>query len=129
MNYTGSSCEDIYNNFPETQNKSGYYHMKENNKYQWTYCNMSAIQSNGDFISTCAGVGGGLRRIANINISAEDDCPSGWTKATQSSFTFCRVASKSSYTCSSTNFSTKGTSLLPEIECVGEPEVIRRVTL
>ena len=27
-----------------------------------------------DFISTCAGVGGGWRRIVNINISAGDDC-------------------------------------------------------
>ena len=108
MNYTGSSCGDIYNNFPETQNKSGYYHKKENNKYQWTYCNMSIIS--GDFISTCAGVGGGWRRIANINISAGDDCPTGWTKATQSGFTFCRVASDRNQVCSSTSFSTYGTS-------------------
>ena len=65
--------------------------MKGNNNYQWTYCNMSTIQGNGDFIFTCAGVGEGWRRISNINISAGDDCPTGWTKATQSGFTFCRV--------------------------------------
>ena len=58
MNYTGSSCEDFYNSFPETQNKSGYYRIHENNKYHWTYCNMSTIQGNCDFISTCAGMGG-----------------------------------------------------------------------
>ena len=110
MNYTGSSCEDIYNRFPETQNKSGYYRMKENNKYQWTYCNMSTIQGSGDFIYTCAGVGGGWRRIVNINISAGDDCPGEWRKATQSGVSFCRVASDDRYTCSSANFSTTGIS-------------------
>ena len=87
MNYTGSSCENIHKGFPETQNKSGYYRMKENNNYQWTYCNISTIQGSGDFISTCAGVGGGWRRIANINISAGDDCPGEWRKATQSVLT------------------------------------------
>ena len=112
MNYTGSSCEDIYNSFPETQNKSGYYYMKEDNKYQWTYCNMSKIAiANGDFIYTCAGVGGGWKRIVNINISAGDHCPGEWRKATQSGVSFCRVASdNTSYICSSANFSTNGIS-------------------
>ena len=110
MNYTGSSCDNIYNSFLETQNKSGYYRIKENNKYQWTYCNMSTIQGSGDFISTCAGVGGGWRRIVNINISAGDDCPGEWRKATQSGVSFCRVASDGLWTCSSANFSTNGIS-------------------
>ena len=109
MNYTGSSCDNIYNNFPKTQNKSGYYRMEENNKHQWTYCNMSAIQGGGDFISTCAGMGGGWRRIVNVNISAGDDCPGEWRKATQSNVSFCRVASDGRQTCSSAaNFSTNG---------------------
>ena len=56
MTYTGSSCEDIYSNNPETGDKSGYYHINNN---QWTYCNMTAITISGDFISTCAGMGGG----------------------------------------------------------------------
>ena len=106
MNYTGSSCEDIYNNNPEIGDKSGYYRI---NDYQWTYCNMSTI-ANGDFISTCAGVGGGWRRIANINISAGDDCPGEWRKATQSGVSFCRVATNDIYTFSSANFSTNGIS-------------------
>ena len=109
MNYTGSSCEDIYKNYSETQNKSGYYRMKQNVKYQWAYYNVSTI-SNGDFISTCAGVGGGWRRIVNINISAGDDCPGEWRKATQSGVSFCRVTSDGYYACSSTNFSTNGIS-------------------
>ena len=102
MTYTGSSCEDIYNNNPETVNKSGYYHINET---QWTYCNMTAIAS-GDLISTCVGVGGGWRRIININISAGDDCPGEWRKAAHSGASFCRVASDDWLTCSSANFST-----------------------
>ena len=107
MNYTGSSCEDIYINNPETRDKSGYYRVNDN---QWTYCNMTAIAASGDFISTCAGVGGGWRRIVNINISAGDDCPGEWRKATQSGVSFCRVASNDTNTCSSANFSTNGIS-------------------
>ena len=109
MNYAGSSCEDIYNNNPETVDKSGYYRINEN---QWTYCNMTVIAiANGDIISTCAGVGGGWRRIANINISAGDDCPGEWRKATNSGVSFCRVASDDGNgVTSSANFSTNGIS-------------------
>ena len=58
MNYTELCCESIYTKFPETQNKLGYYCIKEKNDYQWTYCKMTAVAiANGDFISTCAGVG------------------------------------------------------------------------
>ena len=75
MTYTGSSCEDIYNNNPETGDKSGYYRINDN---QWTYCNMTEITTTtGDLIPTCAGVGGGWRRIAHINISAGGNCPNG----------------------------------------------------
>ena len=102
MNYIGSSCEDIYINNPETGDKSGYYRTNYN---QWTYCNMTAF-TNGGFISTCAGVGGGWRRIVNINISARDDCPGEWRKATQSGVSFCRVVSDNTHACFSANFST-----------------------
>ena len=105
MNYTGSSCEEINKYNPETQNTPGYYRMKDNNKYQWIYCNK------GNYISTCAGVGGGWRRIVNINISAGDDCPGEWRMATQSGVSFCTVASDDKVrTCSSANFSTNGIS-------------------
>ena len=107
MNYTGSSCEDIYNNNPETNDKSGYYRINYN---QWIYCNMTEITVNGDFNSTCAGVGGGWRRIVNINISAGDDCPGEWRKATHSNVSFCRVVSDGNNICSSANFSTNGIS-------------------
>ena len=104
MNYTGSSCEDIYNDYPKTSNRSGYYRINDS---QWIYCNMTAIVV---YISTCAGVGGGWRRIVNINISAGDDCPGGWRKVTQSDVSFCRAASDASFTCSSASFSTNGIS-------------------
>ena len=108
MNYTGSSCEDIYNNNPETGDKSGYYRISGN---QWTYCNMTLIAfTNGIFMYTCAGVGGGWRRIVNINISAGDDCPDEWRKATHSGVSFCRVVSDDTNTCSSASFSTNGIS-------------------
>ena len=107
MNYSGSSCEEIYSNNPEARDKSGYYRINDS---QWTYCNMSEITFNDSFISTCAGIGGGWRRIANINITAGDDCPGGWRKGTQSGVNFCRVASDNRYTCSSAIFSTNGSS-------------------
>ena len=54
--------------------------------------------------------GVGWRRVININISAGDDCPTGWLKATRSGVTFCRVLSNSNRVCSSANFSTNGIS-------------------
>ena len=105
MNYTGSSCEDIYNNNPETDDKIGYYRINESH---WTYCNMTGFAANGDFISTYAGVGGGWRRIVNIDISAGDDCPGEWRKATQSGVSFCRVARDGWFSYSSASFSTNG---------------------
>ena len=105
MTYTGSSCEDIYYNNPETGDKSGYYYING----KWIYCNMKDITAP-NFIPTCAGVGGGWRRIVHINISAGDNCPSGWRKDTYSGVSFCRVVSDGTDTCSSTNFSTNGIS-------------------
>ena len=104
MTYTGSSCLNIYNNNPETSDKSGYYRIGT----QWKYCNMTETASG--FISTCAGMGGGWRRIANVDTSSGSDCPSGWRSDTHSGMNFCRLISDHSFTCSSTFFSTNGTS-------------------
>ena len=87
MNYTGSSCVDIFNNNLEVRDISGYYRINGN---QWTYCNMTAI-ANGDNINISAGLG-------------------EWRKATQSGVSFCRVAISDSFSCSSANFSTNGIS-------------------
>jgi len=107
MTYTGSSCEDIYFNNPETRDKSGYYRI---NTDQWTYCNMTAIASiTGDFIPTCAGVGGGWRRIAHIDVEIGDECPNGWAIASYNDQNFCRTLTDVSG-CSSALFSTNGAS-------------------
>ena len=105
MSYNGQSCEDIYNDNPETRDKPGFYRVKN----QWVFCDMTAISN---YRSTCAGVGGGWTRIAHFNISAGDDCPSGWTKDTQSNISFCRPPGNNpaGYLCYSTNFSTNGRS-------------------
>ena len=102
MSYAGESCEDIYNNNPETRDKNGYYRM--NNK-QWTYCNMTAIASN-YFTFSCAGVLGHWRRIASFDISAGDNCPAGWKKASHSDISFCRSLNDNSG-CYLTSFSSE----------------------
>ena len=102
MNYTGLSCEDIYNNNPETGNKNGYYPINNN---QWTFCNMTAIAA-GYFTFSSAGVGGEWRRIASFNISAGDECPTGWNKSSHSGVSFCRSPSDNAG-CYSTTFSTE----------------------
>ena len=111
MNHTGSSCLNIYNNIPETSDKSGYYRI---NGTQWTYCNLTEISITvGDFLPVCAGVGGGWRRITHFDISAGDECPSGWIKRyisySGASATFCR-GPESRAGCNSAMFSTNGTS-------------------
>ncbi|XP_065918618.1 uncharacterized protein [Dysidea avara] len=103
MNYTGSSCLNIYNKHPETGDKPGYYRMNNN---QWIYCNMTAV-ANG-YISTCAGIGGGWTRIANIDTNAGHGCPSGWQTGIQSGVNFCRQPDSTH--CVSAYFYTNGTS-------------------
>ena len=102
MNYTGLSCEYIYNNNPETGNKNGYYPINN----IWTFCNMTAIAAS-HFISSCAGVEGHWRRIASIDVSAGDDCPTGWMKSSYNGVSFCRAPSDNNG-CYSTFFSTNG---------------------
>jgi len=107
MGYNGLCCEDIYTNYPETRDKSGYYLIKD----MWMFCNMTAISEYfAAHPSMCAGVGGGWTRIAHFNISAGDDCPSGWTKDTQSGISFCRPpgVNPTGCLCYSTVFSTNG---------------------
>ena len=101
MNYTGLSCQDIYSNNPETGNKNGYYPINNN---QWTFCNMTAIAA-GYFTFACAGIGGEWKRIASFDISAGDDCPTGWSKSSHNGVSFCRSPSDNAG-CYSTTFST-----------------------
>jgi len=112
MGYKGMCCEEIYTNYPETRDKPGYYHIKD----EWVFCNMTAISKHisghPECLTTCAGVGGGWSRIAHFDISAGDNCPSGWTKDKQSGISFCRPPGNNpaGYMCYSTNFSTNGMS-------------------
>ena len=55
------------------------------------------------------GVEGQWRRIAGINISAGDDCPTGWSKSSYNGVSFCRTPDDNGG-CYSTFFSTNGVS-------------------
>ena len=105
MSYSGVSCEDIHDMNPEIRYKPGFYRVKN----QWVFCDMTAISN---YRSSCAGVGGGWTRIAHFNMTAGDDCPSGWTKDTQSGVNFCRPPGDdpAGYKCYSTHFSASGRS-------------------
>ena len=56
-----------------SRGQSGYYWIKTDQVYR-VYCDMEL---------TCGGITGGWMRIANINTSQGDDCPSGWSNITQ----------------------------------------------
>ena len=70
----GKSCRDIYNNNMASRGQSGYYWIKTENTIYKVYCDMEL---------TCGGITGGWMRIANIDTTQGDDCPSGWSKITQ----------------------------------------------
>ena len=65
--------------------------------------------SRGDLISSCAGVGGIWQRIASLNTSAGDDCPSPWMKSSDSNVSFC-IPESMDAGCYSVNYSTNGLS-------------------
>ena len=53
------------------------------------------------------------RRIASFNISAENDCPTGWSKSSLNNVSFCRSNDgKRGIGCYSTTFSTNNVSYL-----------------
>ena len=65
--------------------------------------------SRGDFISSCAGVGGVWKRIASFNTKAGVDFPSPWVKSSHNGVSFCIPASTSAG-CYSVVYSTNGTN-------------------
>ena len=93
----GKSCKDIYNYNMASRGQSGYYWIKTDQVYR-VYCDMEL---------TCGGITGGWMRIANINTSQGDDCPSGWSKTTQPR-PLCR-GSGGAAGCYSANFSNNKT--------------------
>ena len=68
-NLPGASCADIYNKNPTSYGRSDYYVLKTDHLFS-TYCDMEL---------DCGGTKGGWMRIADIDTSRGDVCPSGWT--------------------------------------------------
>ena len=71
--HPAKSCREIYYYNMASRGQSGYYWIKIDNVYK-VYCDMEL---------TCGGITGGWMRIANIDTTEGDDCPSGWSKITQ----------------------------------------------
>ena len=95
--YPGESCRMIYDRNLQTHNRSGYYWII--NPPRHVYCDMEQR-------SECGNIGG-WTRIASINITRGDECPTGWNKSSQDSISFCRSPSDSRG-CYPVLFSSKG---------------------
>ena len=93
--HTAKSCRDIYNYNMASRGQSGYYWIKTDQAHR-VYCDMEL---------TCGGIRGGWMRIANIDTTQGDDCPTGWSKTTQPR-ALCR-GSGDAAGCYSTYFSNK----------------------
>ena len=71
----GDSCDDIYQNNQATRGVSGNYWIYTTTGVRQVYCDMTLD-------SECGGQAGGWMRIADLDTSRGDDCPSGWTRVT-----------------------------------------------
>ena len=92
---TGKSCDDIYQFNKASRGVSGNYWINTTTGVYQVYCDMEL---------ECGGHKGGWMRIADLNTSRGDNCPSGWTKIT-TPVAAC-IAPSSNAGCYSTNFST-----------------------
>ncbi|XP_065882741.1 uncharacterized protein [Dysidea avara] len=97
--YPGESCKEIYDLNPQTHNRSGYYWLI--NPPRHVYCDMEQRV-------VCGNIGG-WTRIASVNITRGDQCPTGWTKSSQDGISFCRSPSDNAG-CYPVLFSSKGIS-------------------
>ena len=133
--FPGESCEDIYNQNPDTRSRPGYYWIT--NGPTEVYCGMNITGSSCEDIfnnnpqfgadsgyyrvngvwtfcdmaamSCYAGASGGWIRVGGFDISAGDPCPNGWILANESGVSFCRLADDLAFqTCSSLIYSTNG---------------------
>ena len=93
----GKSCNDIYqiNKASYSRRVSGNYWINTTTGVHQVYCDMEL---------ECGGHKGGWMRVADLNTSRGDDCPSGWTK--MSTPVAACIAPSSNAGCYSTNFST-----------------------
>ena len=90
----GASCADIYNKNPTSHGRSGYYVLKTDHIF-FAYCDMEL---------DCGGTKGGWMKIADIDTSRGDTCPSGWYSYNNS---YCTGGSSAG--CYSVHFSTNCT--------------------
>ena len=91
----GKSCDDIYRINKASRGVSGNYWINTTTGVQEVYCDMEL---------ECGGHKGGWMRIADLDTSRGDDCPSGWTKIT-TPVAAC-IAPSNNAGCYSTNFFT-----------------------
>ena len=92
--HSAKSCREIYNYNIASRGQSGYYWINNNENIFKVYCDMEL---------TCGGITGGWMRIADIDTTRGDDCPSGWSNVAQSK-PLCR-GSGDAAGCYSANFS------------------------
>ena len=69
----GNSCSDIYQINKASRGVSGNYWINTTTGVHQVFCDMEL---------ECGGHKGGWMRIADLDASRGDDCPSGWTKIT-----------------------------------------------
>ena len=90
----GKSCSDIYQFNKASRGASGNYWINTTTGVHQVYCDMEL---------ECGGHKGGWMKIADLDTSRGDDCPSGWTNIT-TPVTAC-IAPSSNAGCYSANFS------------------------
>ena len=90
----GAYCTDIYSKNPTSHGRSSYYVLKTDHLF-FAYCDMEL---------DCGGNEGGWMRIADIDTSRGDTCPSGWNSYNS----YCTGGSAAG--CYSAHFSTNFTS-------------------
>ena len=91
----GKSCDDIYQFNRASRGVSRNYWINTTTGVHHVYCDMEL---------ECGGHKGGWMRIADLDTSRGDDCPSGWTKIT-TPVAAC-IAPSNNSGCYTTNFST-----------------------
>ena len=91
----GKSCSDIYQFNEASRGVSGNFWINTTTGVHQVYCDMEL---------ECGGHKGGWMRIADLNTSRGDDCPSGWMKIT-SPVAACKTL-RSNPGCYATQFST-----------------------
>ena len=101
----GKSCDDIYQINKASRGLSGNYWINSTTGIHQVYCDMEL---------ECGGHKGGWMRIADLDTSRGDDCPSGWTKITTNdaghpSIAVCRSPSNNAG-CYSKVFTVNGTN-------------------